>query len=79
MVTWNEYRQNGFMTEASRPFSEITATGVKPDSTAFAGFLPSVIGSADLMQGKEIHSCQVRHCATLFIYVLEECTYWHIF
>ncbi|KAF2317944.1 hypothetical protein GH714_041267 [Hevea brasiliensis] len=73
VVTWNGmiagHVQNGFMNEASHLFSEMIAAGVKPDSITLASFLPSIIESASLRQGKEIHGYMVRHDVTLDLFL----------
>ncbi|KDP34853.1 hypothetical protein JCGZ_09141 [Jatropha curcas] len=73
VVTWNGmiagYVQNGFMKEASSLFSEMICAGVQPDSITFASFLPSIIESASLKQGKEIHGYILRHCVNLDLFL----------
>ncbi|KAF7803906.1 pentatricopeptide repeat-containing protein [Senna tora] len=72
-VTWNGliagYVQNGFTDEASHLFNTMISSGVKPDPTTLASFLPSVIESGSLKQGKEIHGYIVRHSMPFDIYL----------
>lgn len=64
-VTWNGliagYVQNGFTDEASPLLKAMISAGVKPDSITLASFLPSVVESGSVKQGKEIHAYIVRH------------------
>ncbi|KAJ8758813.1 hypothetical protein K2173_000534 [Erythroxylum novogranatense] len=70
LVAWNGmvagYVQNGFMVEASQFFKEMISGGVKPDSTTFSSFLPSV---TDIRQAKEIHGYTVRHGVILDVFL----------
>ncbi|KAJ7959727.1 Pentatricopeptide repeat-containing protein [Quillaja saponaria] len=73
LVTWNGmiagYVQNRFMNEASNLFNRMISARVKPDSITFASFLPSVIESRSLKQGKEIHGYIVRHAVPLDVFL----------